>query len=290
MADIDAEDKNETKVLFGKHNVWAIGITSVIGGHYFGWNSGLYSGFGSYLIATVLIALAYCCLCFCASEISSALPFAGGSYGLARCTLGYFPGFIVGCSETFQYIVFVSYSVLMMGDIIFEVAGLGTHNSYEPLLWLAFLLPVLVTHIIGGNIFWRFNYIIAIVSLVILMIFLFGQLDKVNYKNFKFLNKSGDDHYFVGGVLSFVKYFPVVSNFYLGVESINLASDDIKEPKVNVPFGQISCFFTLCACSILVVMVTCALPPGLHELAHSRYPLDKGEDIRRCCNGRDHLV
>jgi amino acid permease len=58
-------------------DIWALGITIVIGGQYFNWNLGLSAGFGSYAIATLLIGIAYICLCFCTSELSSALPFAG---------------------------------------------------------------------------------------------------------------------------------------------------------------------------------------------------------------------
>ena len=58
-------------------DIWALGITIVIGGQYFNWNEGLSAGFGSYAICTLLIGIAYICLCLCTSELSSALPFAG---------------------------------------------------------------------------------------------------------------------------------------------------------------------------------------------------------------------
>ena len=60
-------------------DMWALGITIVIGGQYFAWNAGLSVGFGSYLIATVLIGSAYVCLILCLAELSSALPFAGNN-------------------------------------------------------------------------------------------------------------------------------------------------------------------------------------------------------------------
>ncbi|KAL4158533.1 hypothetical protein PRNP1_004309 [Phytophthora ramorum] len=61
-----------------------LGITIVIGGQYFCWNAGIASGFFSFLAAFFLIASAYTTLCCCTAEITGALPFAGGSYGLAR--------------------------------------------------------------------------------------------------------------------------------------------------------------------------------------------------------------
>ena len=59
-------------------DIWALGITVVIGGDYFSWNAGLNAGFGSFVISSVLMGFAYICLCLCISELTSALPFAGG--------------------------------------------------------------------------------------------------------------------------------------------------------------------------------------------------------------------
>eukprot|EP01035_Chromulina_nebulosa_P020799 gene20799-26963_t len=71
----------------GWFDIWALGITVVIGGQYFGWNAGLSAGFMSYLLVTLVIASGYISLVFSISEIVSALPFSGGAYGLARCTI-----------------------------------------------------------------------------------------------------------------------------------------------------------------------------------------------------------
>lgn len=58
-------------------DLWALALTTAVGGHYLTWNEGLTAGFGSYLIATVIIASGYVCLLSCLAELSSALPFAG---------------------------------------------------------------------------------------------------------------------------------------------------------------------------------------------------------------------
>lgn len=64
----------------GVYDIWALGITIVIGGQYFGWNAGLSAGFGSFAIATLLIATGYYALILCIAELASALPFAGNIY------------------------------------------------------------------------------------------------------------------------------------------------------------------------------------------------------------------
>ena len=71
------QGKDDTQYKARSIDIWALGITIVIGGQYFNWNTGLSAGFGSYATGIFLIGTAYICLCFCTSELTSALPFAG---------------------------------------------------------------------------------------------------------------------------------------------------------------------------------------------------------------------
>ena len=98
-------------------HVWAMGITVVIGGQYFAWNAGLAAGFGTFSMAFVCIGTAYFCLCACTAELSSCVPFAGGSYGLARCSFGSYAGFLVGICEAFEYMIYVAVSAVSLGDM-----------------------------------------------------------------------------------------------------------------------------------------------------------------------------
>jgi amino acid transporter len=90
-----AEIEASKELKIGPFSIWALGITIVIGGQMFSWNESLISGFGSTFISVFLIGTAYICLCLCNAEMTSALPFAGGAYGLARVTLGLYPGFLI---------------------------------------------------------------------------------------------------------------------------------------------------------------------------------------------------
>ena len=54
MSSLTTQKGYKTRVV----DIWALGITIVIGGQYFNWNDGLSAGFGSYAIATLLIGTA----------------------------------------------------------------------------------------------------------------------------------------------------------------------------------------------------------------------------------------
>ena len=84
LSDVDETEPDEVDHLaLTSFDMWALGISIVIGGQYFAWNSGLHGGFGSLLIATILVAIGYISLIFCIAELSSSLPFAGKYFALA---------------------------------------------------------------------------------------------------------------------------------------------------------------------------------------------------------------
>ncbi|KAF1780432.1 hypothetical protein GQ600_9454 [Phytophthora cactorum] len=183
------------------------------------------SGSPFFLIGYFLIASAYITFCCCTAEITGALPFAGGSYGLARCTLGFYPAFMIGCCEALEYIAYVSTSTISFVDLIVDaVPSLG---SLSPLLWTFFYASALLIQLKGGREFWIFNLSIGVVSLVIAVIYCLGRSP---------------------------------SWFFVGVEALNLSSDQVEQPKKIVPIAQVSCVITL-FCSGLVVYFVTVLSP-----------------------------
>ena len=256
----------------GKFDVFALGLAIVIGGQYFSWNAGLSAGFGSFIFATILMGTAYICLCLCVSEISSALPFAGGAYGLARCTLGFFSGFMVGCCEAAEYICYVALAVSSLATILSDVVpGLG---SYQPVVWIIFYLSALAIHIYGRESFWRFSTMVGIVSLLVILVYCFGSLPFIDFH--KNVGTSGGK-LFVGGLCEFIKVVPVTAWFFVGVESLNTASDDVMEPRRNIPWGQMMCIVVLNITACMVVVISCSLPIGIDSLANDPVPLNTGK-------------
>ncbi|TMW59860.1 hypothetical protein Poli38472_004929 [Pythium oligandrum] len=254
----------------GKWDIWMLGITIVIGGQYFSWNVGLTAGLYSYLICFFLIASAYVTLCCCTAEITGALPFAGGTYGLARCTLGFLPAFLIGCCEALEYIVYVSTSVIAFADMI--VKAIPSWQSYQPLVWIIFYLSALFIQTNGDRFFWIFNRIIGVVSIVIVVIYCFGSMAYVDFG----ANAVHPDMKLVGGFSGFMRVLPLGCWFFVGVEALSLASDQVEQPKRIVPLGQILCVVRLAISGIFVLFVTVSLSPGINVLSTEIAPFDNG--------------
>eukprot|EP01100_Stratorugosa_tubuloviscum_P000531 TRINITY_DN1118_c1_g1_i4.p1 TRINITY_DN1118_c1_g1~~TRINITY_DN1118_c1_g1_i4.p1 ORF type:complete len:161 (-),score=48.52 TRINITY_DN1118_c1_g1_i4:35-517(-) len=112
-------EKRSLKVKANAFYVWSLGVGAVIGGDFFSWNFGLEKGFGSFLIATIVITIMYWCFVLSLSEMASALPFSGGAYGYARATMGKTVGYCVGIAESTEYIFTVASVAVAIGGFSF---------------------------------------------------------------------------------------------------------------------------------------------------------------------------
>ncbi|CAK4112599.1 unnamed protein product [Aphanomyces euteiches] len=258
------------KVLWSSFNLWAAGITIVIGGQYFSWNAGLTAGTLSFGIATLMMAFAYTSMGFCAAEIASMVPFEGGAFGLARCTWGFYAGFIVGCCEAIQYIVYVTCSFVFFGKMLGALWPFAADHPH--FIWfLAYALSS-ITLMLGGTVYWRWNMALALISIGFVFIYVFGSLPYVDIVEFG----GGHDQLFVGGFSQFMLVFPLTAWWYVGVESINRLVSDAYEPRLSVPIAQISCVLTLFCTAIMVLMVAISIDPGMPEVAGALSPLNYG--------------
>src|SRR3954468_8614668 len=80
-------------------DIWALGVGVVITGEYFGWNLGLKdNGPVAMLIASLIVCLLYLTWVLALSELSVAMPFAGGPLAYGRRASGSWLGFVMGWS------------------------------------------------------------------------------------------------------------------------------------------------------------------------------------------------
>jgi ethanolamine permease len=83
----------------GTLHIWALGVGVVITGEYFGWNPGLKeAGPIGMLLASLFICVLYMAWVLSLSELSVAMPFAGGPLAYGRRAVGPAFGFVMGWS------------------------------------------------------------------------------------------------------------------------------------------------------------------------------------------------
>eukprot|EP00981_Chlorochromonas_danica_P007385 scaffold1704_cov194-Ochromonas_danica.AAC.2 len=231
--------------------------------HLLYWNSGFFAGTLELFLTTLGCSLAYLCLTLCLAEMTSALPFSGGLYGIVRVTMGPYLGFLMATCEMLQSIIFTSALLYPAGR---ETAALfGLSPSYAMLFWILFLLLPLTVNILGVKYFWRSNMVLMAVVVVLLIIYYAVSMPCMDCER----NGGG----VLSGQITVDKYWnillPSASSFFSGLELLPMACRDAKEPRKTLPQAML-CSFGLIAMNALLLIITVGCnAPGSFFIAYN---------------------
>jgi ethanolamine permease len=93
------------KKVLGPFQLWGIAVGLVISGEYFGWSYGWNTaGTLGFLVATLLVATMYTTFIFSFTELSTAIPHAGGPFAYARRAFGPNGGFVAGFATLVEFV------------------------------------------------------------------------------------------------------------------------------------------------------------------------------------------
>src|SRR6185295_18410461 len=97
--------KRELKRSLKTIHLWGIAVGLVISGEYFGWSYGWSSaGTLGFLVTSLVIAAMYTTFIFSFTELSTAIPHAGGPFAYARRAFGPNGGFIAGFATLVEFV------------------------------------------------------------------------------------------------------------------------------------------------------------------------------------------
>src|ERR1700722_14040739 len=109
----------------GVLHIWALGVGVVITGAYFGWNQGLKeAGPVGMLLATLFVCALYMMWVLALSELSVAMPFAGGPLAYGRRSVGPAFGFVMGWSMFLDALFATIGTAIATGGYIYYVLQL----------------------------------------------------------------------------------------------------------------------------------------------------------------------
>ena len=201
----------------------------------------------------------------------------GGAYGIARVTLGIFPGFLVACLDSFKSVLYVSSSALAIGRQLSYSTGLS--EEIEPVYWFIFFLVTVTIHSYGGKTLWRIIIGLSVLSCSLLLVYIAGSIkfaDLAANAPLSADDNSPYEQWFHGGMYEFMHVLPLPCWFFVGIQSINLACTDIVSPKSEVPKGFMAAMCTVLCTSFSVILIACSLSPGVPVLLTRTHPLTRG--------------
>jgi ethanolamine permease len=270
----------------GVWSLWALGVGAVISGHFSGWNLGLANGWGSMLVAGVIIAVMYLGLTFSIAEMSPALPHTGAAYSFARTAMGPWGGFLTGLSENVEYVLTPAVIVFFIGSYMGGI--FGTPDAAQPLWWVGFYILFVGLNVIGVELSFRITLVVTLLALGCLVVFWVSALPHIDFNRWALNVGAGPDgapvelpegggSLFPFGIQGVLATLPFAVWLFLAIEQLPLAAEESVDPKRDMPKGIILGMFTLIVSAFMIMWLNPSVAGiGAFKLSSSGEPLLDG--------------
>lgn len=249
------------KVLTPVH-LWAIGVGLVISGEYFGWNYGWeVAGTVGLLIATLFILILYITFIFSFTELTTAIPNAGGPFSYALQAFGPFGALVAGYATLIEFLFATPAIALALGSYV--------HFLYPavPVVWCSVGSFVVFTaiNLLGIKEAAWFSLIITLIAIAELLVFVgvvypHTHLDTFLHNPMPF------------GWSGVFAALPFAIWLFVCLEGIAMVAEEVKEGKNAIAKGYISAVLTL-AFLALTVMISVGGVTNWENLDHLDYPM-----------------
>ncbi len=248
--------------VIGTAQLWAIAVGMVISGEYFGWNYGwAVAGTVGFLIATLLVTVLYITFIFSYTELTTAIPDAGGPFAYAYRAFGPVGGFLAGFATLIDF--------LMAPPAIAAALGAYAHflNAEVPVLGVAIgaYLLFLIINVIGVRESANFSVLVTVLSVAELLVFMALVAPGFKVEHVLAHNES----FGVSGVFAAL---PFAIWFYLAIEGVAMMAEEVRDPRKTIPRGYLLSIATLVVLA-LGTMILCAGVGDWRQLTTLDYPL-----------------
>jgi ethanolamine permease len=249
-------------------HLWAIAVGLVISGEYFGWNYGWeVAGPVGFLVATLGVTVLYITFIFSFTELTTAIPQAGGPFAYAHRAFGPIGGFVAGYATLIEFL-------FAPPAIAFALGSYG-HFLYPalPVLGTALgcYLVFTLVNLLGIKESANFSLVVTVLAVVELLLYM--GLVAPHFKIENFLAHPAPLR--LGGVLAAV---PFAMWFYLAIEGVAMVAEEVQDPKRTIPKGYGYGMLTLVALALGVMVLTGGIGDW-RRLSHLDYPLPEALGI-----------
>ena len=243
--------------------LWSIAVGLVISGEYFGWNYGWASaGTIGFLISTLIVTVMYVTFIFSYTELTAAIPDAGGAFEYANRAFGSVGGFIAGFATLVDFLLAPPAIAYALGSY---THFLNPHIPEIPTAITAYFIFVTL-NIFGIKESAQFSLIVTILSVIELVVFMAIIFPYFKIENFIAHNPP---------VISMGRVFagiPFAIWFFVAIEGVAMVAEEVKNPKTTIPKAYISSIITLVFLAF-GIMVLSAGVGDWRRLSSLDYPL-----------------
>jgi len=232
-----------SRSLRGIH-LWGIAVGLVISGEYFGWSYGwAQAGTLGFLVTTVLIAVMYTTFIFSYTELTTAIPHAGGPFAYAYRAFGPAGGYLAGFSTLVEFVFAPPAIALAIGSYLHvqfqhldaRVAAVGAYAVFMTL------------NIVGVMIAATFELVITLLAIAELVVFMAVVSGGFSWAHYTHLGWAGHAHPTAGLTGGIFAAIPFAIWFFLAIEGAAMAAEEVKHPERTIPPAYICGILTLLA-------------------------------------------
>jgi ethanolamine permease len=230
------------KKVLGPFQLWGIAVGLVISGEYFGWSYGWNTaGTLGFLLATVLVATMYTTFIFSFTELSTAIPHAGGPFAYARRAFGPTGGFIAGYATLVEFVFAPPAIALAIGaylNVQFpavdpKMIALGAYAVFIALNW------------VGVGIAATFELLVTLLAIFELLVFMGVVAPGWSMANFVANGWAGGDVLDARAVSGIFASIPFAIWFFLAIEGAAMAAEEARDPHKTIPVAYTTGIVTL---------------------------------------------
>lgn len=225
-------EQSGLKRTLGSFRLWGIAVGLVISGEYFGWSYGWsQAGTMGFLIVALAIAAMYCAFIFSFTELTTAIPHAGGPFAYAYRAFGPTGGFIAGFATLVEF-VFAPPAIAM---------AIGAYlNVQFPSLdakWVACAAYVIfmTLNILGVGIAATFELIVTLLAIFELLVFMGVVSPGFSWSNFTANGWAGSETFSSLALPGMFAAIPFAIWFFLAIEGASMAAEEANDPKRTIP-------------------------------------------------------
>ena len=220
------------KRTLGSFRLWGIAVGLVISGEYFGWSYGWsQAGTLGFMIVALAIAAMYCAFIFSFTELTTAIPHAGGPFAYAYRAFGPTGGFIAGFATLIEF-VFAPPAIAM---------AIGAYlNVQFPALdpkWVACGAYVIfmTLNILGVGIAATFELIVTLLAIFELLVFMGVVAPGFSWSHFTANGWAGAESFSGLALPGMFAAIPFAIWFFLAIEGASMAAEEAKDPQRTIP-------------------------------------------------------
>lgn len=232
----------QLKSSLGSMHLWGIAVGLVISGEYFGWSYGWgTAGTLGFLIATILVAAMYVSFIFSFTELTTAIPHAGGPFAYSRRAFGETGGLIAGLATLIEF-VFAPPAIAMAIGAYLNVQ----FPALDPkLVAVGAYIVFMGLNIVGITIAATFELIVTILAVIELLVFMGVVSPGFSFSNFVINGWSGSSEFGLPAISGIFAAIPFAIWFFLAIEGAAMAAEEAKDPKRTIPKAYTTGILTL---------------------------------------------